>query len=839
MGFIDTVMDILGKVIEWIMDLLSVPINILVNFLVMPIYVIFLGVCKILDLFELVAKKLAGLDVVYVNGSAVTGDLTLSLLDNAIVWKTFAAMLALGSLLLFVTTFIAIVKSQMATGQKYQVRVVVANFIRSLINFAIVPVLSVAGIYFGNALLKALDAATNQTGVNTASGMIFLCASYDANKARDLSSDMYEHYLSSGSDYNTFVFEADGSNDGSAAAIDNAFAQQLELKGAFEYNIFHKIIYGSPLVGIPPALAAAASPTAGLASLLAGYESENFPSDRGIFFISTDEVDVRFTYYNVSLVYMYYDMASFNFFIGIGAGVILLFAYLNLIFGLIKRMYTLVVLFIISPPIIALYPLDEGRALGSWRQSFIGNTISAYATIVGMNIYLMLMGVFQTVTLFADTTHNSVSADSVTYVEAAGLDNVTKRLANIGISLANELCQTFIIIGGAMYLKQIVGEISRIVGANDALGEGAQGMQQMTAGIKKAAGAAATVAGAAVTGGAAVAAKGAATAAKMKARIDRAKQMKAAMDKAKKPKTDKGEGGGGSGGSSAPGKTDETKQTPPNGNGANGEAESSDTENEEQQQKDDVKTAENEAKQTTENLNATLNDTQEKVEQASSSKVKNALKKIGGFALHPISKTKGGITALKSGIGNKLSLNNLEYKALRNAGVPEEEIRKIEGDYRDKIRAANAYNPVKNPIKARLRGLREKYIDGNIMKGLSREDQGAAHDYLKEGRGRREAMRARTNELRDDLKIARATGDKEAIAEATRKLTDYSKAVAAGLQRNDAYWKAEGAFQLSMSGMQENLQKLLVDSKASQSDIRDMRNKMAKFQDERPDVKDF
>lgn len=843
LGLKDLFYDIIKGVLEFIME----PLKTYFDYLLKPLYMIFLGIAKILDLFELIAKKLAGMDVVYVNGSAVTGDLTLSLLSNATIWKSFTAMLALGSLLLFVTTFIAVIKTQMAAGQISPVKTVMGNFIRTLVNFTIVPILCFAGIYFGNALLKALDAATNQTGANTASGAIFLCASYDANKGRDPASKFYKDYLAANATCDGYndgngAFKDSSSNGTCATAIDYAFVQQLKITSNVEINIVFELMFGNPFAGVASNL--------GQISVLLNAQKPTGTAVKdkglmGIFDIRYNG-ELTYTYYNTALVSMYYHLAQFNYFIGYGAGVMLITAYIDLCFGLIKRMYMLVTLFLISPPIMALYPLDGGGAFRAWKQSFVANTISAYSAIVCMNVYLMLMGVFQTVTLFAETPSSNVRAAEVAYVEAAPITphsmvvegtlellqpvlSATQRaLANLGIALANEICQTLIIISGAMFFKQMTGEIARLVGAADAMSDGRGMAKRIGDGVKKTVGKVAdvglTVAGAVMTGGAAVAAKGAATAAKGAAAAKKAKQLadlKKTTDKAKSKVHDqifKPNVNGGKGGDAA--------------NDASAKA------NEQAEQQAEAQQEQQMAEQQAKEEEAVL-----KQQQDTEEKSKPAAKPDG----EKLKKSKAAeVYSKMTDAERKKEFDRRSAAIDKTSGKKAAEIEK---EYQDAVRAADAYNPVKNPIQARIKGLgfhlKQKAM-GKVSGMLSDQDKQYVSMNMAETAGRKQAMAARVRELQSDVKIAEASGDKTAVAGAKGKLESYMREIQNGLARNDKYWKEEVEFQKRMSDMKNDMnelqgQKRLLESTGQDTSgikgkISDLENKMTRMMhDLRPD----
>lgn len=799
---------IFEPIIEIIRGIIDYPINLLLDVLLQPIYMVFLGLCKLLDLFELIAKKLAGMDVVYVNGTAVTGDLALSLLNNSTIWKAFASMLALGSLLLFITTFISVIRSFWGQGGRPgDVMMVVKNFVRTLVNFTMVPVLCFTGIYMGNKLLIAIDAATNQSGVSTASSVIFLCAAHDANQARNPDSILMTQM---GKGQNTMM-------GADANAIDQAFISDAPVTGSVSYSLMHLNFLGCPFAPLASAVLTTLVPGSGALSLIGSDTETDFSITRWIdwdtyvvFPMSTSGTTTA-TYYNISLVCVYYKLTKFNYVIGIGACVMLISAYLDLIFGLIKRLYTLVTLFVISPPIVAMIPLDDGRMFSQWRQMFVGNVISAYSAVACINIYLILMGVFQSVTLFADSNNSAVSANDVTYVQADYADDFNRAISKLGISFANEIAQTFLIIGGAMFLKQIVAEVARLIGANDAMGDGKGAVDRMKNGAKKAVGTAVKVGAAVATAGAAVAAKGASMAAKVGA----AKERKAAYKALGKA--------GGVKDPAANKPVEEPVKPNENGPKADGgvqdpkEAESKNKQQEVAQEKEAQAQAKAEAQ------------AQEVEETKQAEKAEEESEKQEAQAEQQAQAQEAKQAQAQAASAKKTKAQKKADKIRKKYGehITDEDIARIEGEYRQKIRDANAYNPIKNPIKARLRGMRER-MELSTMKGLSQADTGMARDYFAERHGRREALRIKSQDMKDAVKIANMTGNEELIKEAKEQQKDFNKH-RHGLMRNNRYWEQEAQIQQQLSEMRQEMGKLLAQERliqANRGDTADIKRKI-------------
>lgn len=856
--------DIWGALLDFINDNIVEPlieaVTFYIGFMLRPLYLVFLGFCKLMDLFQVIIRKLAGMDIIYINGEPHKGDIALSLINQDVLWNSFLSMLALALVLLFMTTFVAILRSQFQSGQKASIMYVIGNAIRSIISFSLVPIGCLLGIYIGNTLLSALDQATSAFNSTMVSGQVFVCAAYDANQGRDYGSSFYEKYLkpdcgTSKNNHGVFI-DSNGKNV-AGAAIDQAFVTNLTLKVSkddVDVSLLHKLLLGTPF--------------AGPASMLGPYSN----------FMVKNENELEFSIYNVSLVYMYYNMGKFNYLIGIGAGCMVIYVYMALVMGLIKRMYMIVTLFIVSPPLVALYPLDEGRSLNGWKQQFLSNVLSAYATVVALNIYLSLMGVLQTVELFsADAATASISASEVTYVSADDnstlFDNqLTKTLATLGTGFANSVVQLILILGGAMYFREFTGKLSALIGADDAFASGHGGLQKMG---KAVVGAATTAFAGAKIAGAALKAKSAAMGNYMKARQNRSQQLRdvAAANAA-----------GGGGGESSGGGSEGAQVTVEGGGGeatsqTEGRAKAV-ADNQEASAKARTATVANQIKQ--EEQQAKADDEavakeivqQQKQDQVARTSMKQNivnsgkgfLKQAGLFAatggmssIMQIGPAANAVKNMASSMGQKVASASksaasgaLRMVKLKGAadyisktpaerrGVTAEQYAQIEKDYRDATKKAFEVNPIKNPLLYRMKISSEKKMDDMLTRNLDGQGQDQVREYF----GRREAILARTNDLKNDLSIARKTGNAELINNAQVNLNEYLTAVKLGLARNDAYWLAEAEFhkhQLESANRLKQLELQLrnTSDKTAVADIsRQIREvKNAINQMERPKVK--
>lgn len=87
-----------------------------------------------------------------------------------------------------------------------------------------------------------------------------------------------------------------------------------------------------------------------------------------------------------------YDFMSMNFVVGFIAIIAAAGVYLNFALGLIQRAVNMAVLYIMSPITISFYPFDDGKKFsGNFVMPFYKEAISAYAVIISLNIFIVLM----------------------------------------------------------------------------------------------------------------------------------------------------------------------------------------------------------------------------------------------------------------------------------------------------------------------------------------------------------------------------------------------------------------------------------------------------------------
>ncbi len=465
------------------------------------IYLLNSSLLSLIDFMQLLFRKLAGLDVYYItndNGEtiATTGDLltnfiggilginingneSFDLIDYSLLSTVFWSFVIFGLIILFISTLVAIIKSHYTYNEKSAKGPlpILATAGKAIVNMVAVPVIVILGLYLSQAILNALDQITavgsddvvnlygsentsrylqqnitdsqgNQTyifydmfgftggivyGVNIPgtniddyfdqqmlglvaartqpfSGSMFKVAGFNANRVRSGEYTINTPFTGNvGSSMELFSNHGNDS-DVLANMVDEAFANFLHLDGVYLMNFMTEEFYDTGIY-LP--------------------ELEQFLT------IFTSPYICSFSKFNIGLVWYYYNLWNYNFIVGFGSVIVCVSIFLNIIMGLMSRLFMAIVLFLVMPPLAGLAPLDEGKAFGGWREAFMKQVLMAYGAVVGMNLVLLILPYINEIDMF-------------------------------GIPIVDSLVQTLFIIVGLITIKAVISTLSQLIGAADA-----------------------------------------------------------------------------------------------------------------------------------------------------------------------------------------------------------------------------------------------------------------------------------------------------------------------------------------------------------------------------------
>ena len=465
--------DPLGAILDGINHVLDLnimqPIKTLIGEIFKAAYMLWAAAASLIDCIQVIFGMLVGtVSVKWQNGSGMgqmvdingntmtqglsTNNMILDVFLSEYVLGAFWKLLILSIFLLLIFTIIAIIKNEYSTspdgGDSKKPETtnnkmfIIKRAVRSLIGFLCVPLACMFGIIASGYLMQALDAATSITGEKLLSNKMFeLCAS-DANRVRT-DVDFYIKLSNSTDKPGTENLEDYEISNGYTIFPDFQGKQQEDLANIIdEYFIYAK--------ELPQGVTFSES------------DSFNNFSNKSIFWISGNGMGMNDDHYfntkNSAQVFYYYDLTKFEWLIGIATIFWMLVLMVKLSLGAAVRLYELAVLFIVSPAIISLAPLDGGEALKTWQKKFIGKVTMVFAPVIALNLYFILVATLMQVDFTSSISFALTGGGPVfTGTTAAAIQQVY----NIMIAIA-----------GLMVCESAMKLLGELIGADDMMKAG-------------------------------------------------------------------------------------------------------------------------------------------------------------------------------------------------------------------------------------------------------------------------------------------------------------------------------------------------------------------------------
>lgn len=132
------------------------------------------------------------------------------------------------------------------------------------------------------------------------------------------------------------------------------------------------------------------------------------------------------------------DLESFNFLTAYLVAVIMLISLIWICFGLVKRLYDIIVLIFMMPLICGTIPLDEGARFKAWRETFISKVLLVFGAVIAINVFFQIAPIISTLDLSA------VNASKI----------------------VQRIIQMFLYMGGALCISASQALIARVLGTS-------------------------------------------------------------------------------------------------------------------------------------------------------------------------------------------------------------------------------------------------------------------------------------------------------------------------------------------------------------------------------------
>ncbi len=271
-----------------------------------------------------------------VSSSGDDGGIVYWILQSDLIKNIWYSMLILACILILIFTIVAFLRN-IYSAQPKKWDAIIGDAIKGIGMFIVVPIVTLLGVWLGNVVLIAVNAATSGENSDVRlAAMLYSTSTYYANKVRSGYTDLNEEVV----------------NDLLSMVGLDPSDQSNHVKNGNEYDVDY------------------------YANLLDTHFSETGNSNG---------------------LGDWYETGQINYLMLIGGGGFMLWALISISFGMIKRLFTLAILFVISPAICAMYPLKGDGPVKSWTSEFVKETIGAYSAVAGLNLMFALLPLVQNI----------------------------------------------------------------------------------------------------------------------------------------------------------------------------------------------------------------------------------------------------------------------------------------------------------------------------------------------------------------------------------------------------------------------------------------------------------
>ncbi len=307
-----------------------------------------------LDAVENSFRTFAGLNPVYVQNANGAMEKKSSLLLAMVTSNGFIGamlgMILIGFTLCFLTSLFATIRSMGdfggEDGRKNSVGKVLRLTGNAMLRLILIPLMALFLVTLGDAVMHAIENATNSDHV-AVSDILFTMSTMDA--VRDDVPDGDSRF------YNSSTRTA------AMAGMKTKQASQYADYGLKDK--YRKDYYlGKPVDGVM------------------GTVKE---------FLGSGDTKKRSV---MTEVLKTFDIRRIDYFIAIGGTILFIYLFGTMAISMISRILDCLLLLCVEPFFAAMMPIDEGKKFDTWQQVFLGRLISGYGMIVGVNVYLKVIG---------------------------------------------------------------------------------------------------------------------------------------------------------------------------------------------------------------------------------------------------------------------------------------------------------------------------------------------------------------------------------------------------------------------------------------------------------------
>lgn len=492
--------DPLGSIVDAITGIFETliidPIKTIWGDILKAIYMLWSTMASILDTIQIIYNMMVGTsEVVWlpsssmgqsveagsfgVNVTGVTHNLVLDVFLSEYVLGALLKVVVLSLFLLLIFTMMAVVKMEYSEPHNYgdtkthnntSKRPVIERAIKALLSFILIPLACIFGVIASGVLMQALDGATSPTDSTVISNKLFAICAHDANRVR-IDGDFYAGLIQTTMTNENGSQEIINDEDGQYEPYDLSnnsswnpnFASQSSRNKLAEY-VDDLFIHATSLQ------------KAGVIADESGEYKFKGTDDKFSNFVKNGSGmnnESFFNSKNASQVFYFYDLTHFQWLIGFFTIFYMGTILIRITLGAAGRVFELAILFVVSPAILSMAPLDGGEAMKKWKGEFIGRVVMIYAPVVAINLYFILVGVLVQVD-FTNSLQLALAKGFSGNSLAVTLDTASDGIMNTGLTAAfiQQIFNLFILIAGLQVCESSMKWLGGMIGAKDIMESG-------------------------------------------------------------------------------------------------------------------------------------------------------------------------------------------------------------------------------------------------------------------------------------------------------------------------------------------------------------------------------
>ncbi|MBQ9646813.1 MAG: hypothetical protein IJV43_00440 [Oscillospiraceae bacterium] len=468
-GLIDTILNGLFDVIYNVMQL------VLDSFVGRLLYYAETGLCKIVGMLDQMFKIFAGIDQVSYNGDK---DYLINIFfNNRSINNVYWGMALIGIAMMFGFTIAAVVRKMFDASGRMQTSLgqIITAAIRSMFLILGMSAIMVIVLNSTNVLMEQINYIFNDPGnldleetivytdedyaamgrvLNTI-GNYSLNPSYSSRYNintcfNEIRSDLY--YLQGRNVFRYYyaTVDADGNTVNTWQSVLQKIANSHDLRSDLKLDLNYDAVTTAMVTAMDVIRNDASFRP--LESYTRVMPAEGMlPLDRYLFLMGTMHAaknniynekaeltdPVRGPYYsgekniyNISQVSSDFDVGfATDYLVVFIAAIALIFDLITIILNCIARMFNMLFLYLIAPPIFATQPFDGGGKTKQWLTAFIVQAFSVFGTVIAMRLLLVLLPIVTSseLVLFQNSMLNTMSKLVLIY----GLFEVSKKATGL------------------------------------------------------------------------------------------------------------------------------------------------------------------------------------------------------------------------------------------------------------------------------------------------------------------------------------------------------------------------------------------------------------------------